>query len=376
MATTEDTAKAIQQAEPVTAQEQKRDERRAEAQAPGAGSVPMTMIQALRSAMDVTMERDDNVIVYGQDVGYFGGVFRVTEGLQAKYGKTRCFDAPISEGGIVGTAIGMAAYGLKPVVEIQFADYFYPATDQIVSEAARMRHRSNGDFTAPMTIRMPCGGGIYGGQTHSQSPEAFFTHVCGLRTVMPSNPYDAKGLLIASIECEDPVIFLEPKRLYNGPFDGHHDRPVVPWSKHDLGRVPEGYYRVPLDSAAVFRPGKEVTVLTYGTMVWVAECAAREAGVDAEVIDLRSIWPLDLETIVNSVKKTGRCVVVHEATRTSGFGAELAALVQEHCFWHLEAPIERVTGWDTPYPHAQEWDYFPGPARVVAALKRAVGKEA
>jgi len=376
MATTEDTAKAIQQAEPVTAQEQKRDERRAEAQAPGAGSVPMTMIQALRSAMDVMMERDDNVIVYGQDVGYFGGVFRVTEGLQAKYGKTRCFDAPISEGGIVGTAIGMAAYGLKPVVEIQFADYFYPATDQIVSEAARMRHRSNGDFTAPMTIRMPCGGGIYGGQTHSQSPEAFFTHVCGLRTVMPSNPYDAKGLLIASIECEDPVIFLEPKRLYNGPFDGHHDRPVVPWSKHELGRVPEGYYRVPLDSAAVFRPGKEVTVLTYGTMVWVAECAAREAGVDAEVIDLRSIWPLDLETIVNSVKKTGRCVVVHEATRTSGFGAELAALVQEHCFWHLEAPIERVTGWDTPYPHAQEWDYFPGPARVGAALKRAVGKEA
>ncbi len=376
MATTEDTAKAIQQAEPVTAQEQKRDERRAEAQAPGAGSVPMTMIQALRSAMDVMMERDDNVIVYGQDVGYFGGVFRVTEGLQAKYGKTRCFDAPISEGGIVGTAIGMAAYGLKPVVEIQFADYFYPATDQIVSEAARMRHRSNGDFTAPMTIRMPCGGGIYGGQTHSQSPEAFFTHVCGLRTVMPSNPYDAKGLLIASIECEDPVIFLEPKRLYNGPFDGHHDRPVVPWSKHELGRVPEGYYRVPLDSAAVFRPGKEVTVLTYGTMVWVAECAAREAGVDAEVIDLRSIWPLDLETIVSSVKKTGRCVVVHEATRTSGFGAELAALVQEHCFWHLEAPIERVTGWDTPYPHAQEWDYFPGPARVGAALKRAVGKEA
>lgn len=376
MATTEDTAKAIQQAEPVTAQEQKRDERRAEAQAPGAGSVPMTMIQALRSAMDVMMERDDNVIVYGQDVGYFGGVFRVTEGLQAKYGKTRCFDAPISEGGIVGTAIGMAAYGLKPVVEIQFADYFYPATDQIVSEAARMRHRSNGDFTAPMTIRMPCGGGIYGGQTHSQSPEAFFTHVCGLRTVMPSNPYDAKGLLIASIECEDPVIFLEPKRLYNGPFDGHHDRPVVPWSKHELGRVPEGYYRVPLDSAVVFKPGKEVTVLTYGTMVWVAECAAREAGVDAEVIDLRSIWPLDLETIVNSVKKTGRCVVVHEATRTSGFGAELAALVQEHCFWHLEAPIERVTGWDTPYPHAQEWDYFPGPARVGAALKRAVGKEA
>jgi len=244
--------------------------------------------------------------------------------------------------------------------------------DQIVSEAARLRHRSAGDFTAPITIRMPCGGGIYGGQTHSQSPEAIFTHVCGLRTVMPSNPYDAKGLLIASIENDDPVIFLEPKRLYNGPFDGHHDRPVVPWSKHAMGNVPEGYYTVPLDSAAVFRPGKAVTVLTYGTMVWVSECAAREAGIDAEIIDLRSIWPLDLETIVNSVKKTGRCVVVHEATGTGGFGAELSALVQQECFYHLEAPIERVTGWDTPYPHAQEWAYFPGPARVGAALKRAV----
>ena len=335
-------------------------------------TVPMTMIQALRSGLDVMMGRDDNVIVYGEDVGYFGGVFRVTEGLQTKYGKTRRFDAPISESGIVGTAIGMAAYGLKPVVEIQFADYFYPATDQIVSEAARLRHRSAGDFTASMTIRMPCGGGIYGGQTHSQSPEAIFTHVCGVRTVMPSNPYDAKGLLIASIENDDPVIFLEPKRIYNGPFDGHHDRPVVPWSKHAMGKVPEGYYTLPLDKAAVFRPGQAVTVLTYGTMVWVSECAARETEVDAEIIDLRTIWPLDLETVVASVKNTGRCVIVHEATGTGGFGAELAALVQQHCFYHLEAPIERVTGWDTPYPHAQEWAYFPGPARVGAALQRAV----
>lgn len=337
-----------------------------------AGTVPMTMIQALRSGLDVMMAKDDNVIVYGEDVGYFGGVFRVTEGLQKKYGKTRCFDAPISEAGIVGTAIGMAAYGLRPAVEIQFADYVYPAYDQIVSELARLRHRSAGDFFAPITIRMPCGGGIYGGQTHSQSPEAVFTHVSGLRTVMPSNPIDAKGLLIASMECDDPVIFLEPKRLYNGPFDGHHDRPVQPWNKHELGKVPEGYYTVPLDKAAIFRPGKAVTVLAYGTMVWVAECAARETGIDAEVIDLRSLWPLDLDTIVESVKKTGRCVVVHEATRTSGFGAELVALVQEHCFYHLEAPIERVTGWDTPYPHAQEWAYFPGPARVGAALQRAV----
>jgi 2-oxoisovalerate dehydrogenase E1 component beta subunit len=332
----------------------------------------MTMIQALRSAMDVMLERDPNVVVYGQDVGYFGGVFRCTEGLQAKYGTSRVFDAPISEGGIVGSAIGMAAYGLRPVVEVQFADYFYPASDQIVSEAARLRYRSAGDFTAPLTIRMPCGGGIYGGQTHSQSPEALFTHVCGLRTVMPSNPYDAKGLLIASIENDDPVIFLEPKRLYNGPFDGHHERPVVPWSQHALGEVPEGHYKVPLDSAAVFRPGSDLTVLTYGTMVFVAEAAAAESGIDAEIVDLRSLWPLDLAAIVTSVKKTGRCVVVHEATRTSGFGAELVALVQEHCFYHLEAPVERVTGWDTPYPHALEWAYFPGPDRVATAYRRVM----
>ena len=332
----------------------------------------MTMVQALRSAMDVMLARDDNVVVYGQDVGYFGGVFRCTDGLQARHGRTRVFDAPISEGGIVGSAIGMAAYGLKPVVEVQFADYFYPASDQIVSEAARLRYRSAGDFACPITIRMPCGGGIYGGQTHSQSPEALFTHVCGLRTVMPCNPYDAKGLLISAIECEDPVIFLEPKRLYSGPFDGHHDRPIVPWSQHALAEVPEGHYRVPLDSAAVFRPGREVTVLTYGTMVFVSEAAALESGIDAEIIDLRTLWPLDLPTVAASVKKTGRCVIVHEATRTSGFGAELSALVQEQCFYHLEAPIERVTGWDTPYPHALEWAYFPGPARVAAALRRTM----
>ena len=234
----------------------------------------MTMIQALRSAMDVMLARNDDVVVFGQDVGYFGGVFRCTEGLQTKYGKSRVFDAPISEGGIVGAAVGMSAYGLRPVVEIQFADYFYPASDQIVSEAARLRYRSVNEFTAQMVIRMPCGGGIYGGQTHSQSPEVLFTHVCGLRTVMPSNPYDAKGLLISAIECEDPVIFLEPKRIYNGPFDGHHDRPVVPWSSHRLSEVPEGHYTVPLDSAAVRRPGANLTVLAYGTMVHVAEAAA------------------------------------------------------------------------------------------------------
>jgi 2-oxoisovalerate dehydrogenase E1 component beta subunit len=327
-----------------------------------------TMIEAIRDAMDVSMGRDEKVVVFGEDVGFFGGVFRCTQGLQAKYGKSRCFDAPINESGIVGAAIGLAAYGLKPCVEIQFADYMYPAYDQLTQEAARIRYRSNGDFTCPIVVRMPTGGGIFGGQTHSQSPEALFTHVSGLKTVVPSNPHDAKGLLIAAIEDPDPVIFLEPKRLYNGPFDGHHERPVTAWSKHELGEVPDGHYTVPLGKAVVRRPGEAVTVLAYGTMVYVALAAAEETGIDAEVIDLRTLLPLDLDAIVASVKKTGRCVVVHEATMTSGFGAELAALVQEHCFYHLEAPVARVAGWDTPYPHAQEWDYFPGPARVGRAL--------
>jgi 2-oxoisovalerate dehydrogenase E1 component beta subunit len=332
----------------------------------------MTMIQALNSAMDVMLGLDPDVLVFGEDVGYFGGVFRVTDGLQKKHGLTRCFDTPIGEAGIVGVAIGMAAYGLKPVVEIQFADYIYPAYDQLVSEAARLRYRSAGDFTAPITVRTPYGGGIFGGQTHSQSPEALFTHVAGLTTVVPSNPYDAKGLLISAIESADPIIFLEPKRIYNGPFDGHPERPMVPWSKHPASAVPEGYYTVPLGKAAVARAGGAVTVLAYGAMVHVALAAAEESGIDAEVIDLRTLAPLDVETVTASVRKTGRCVVAHEATRTSGFGAELSALVQEHCFYHLEAPVERVTGWDTPYPHAFEWDYFPGPARVAAALRRAV----
>jgi 2-oxoisovalerate dehydrogenase E1 component beta subunit len=330
------------------------------------------MIEAIRDAMDVMMARNDKVVVFGEDVGYYGGVFRCTEGLQRKYGPSRCFDTPISESGIIGVAVGMAAYGLRPVPEIQFADYMYPAYDQIVSEAARLRYRSAGEFTAPLVMRMPCGGGIFGGQTHSQSPEALFTHVCGLKTVIPSDPHDAKGLLIAAIEDDDPVIFLEPKRLYNGPFDGHHERPVVPWSRHPRGETPDGHYTVPLGEAALRREGVEVTVIAYGTMVHVAEAAAAETGIDAEIIDLRTLVPLDVEAIERSVRKTGRCVVLHEATRTSGFGAELSAQVQERCFYHLEAPIVRVTGWDTPYPHAQEWDYFPGPTRVGHALKKAL----
>ncbi|SFJ81679.1 2-oxoisovalerate dehydrogenase E1 component beta subunit [Sphingomonas sp. NFR04] len=334
------------------------------------GAPRMNMIQAINSAMDVMMERDDQVVVMGEDVGYFGGVFRATAGLQAKYGKTRAFDTPITEIGIIGVAIGMGAYGLRPVPEIQFADYIYPALDQLVSEAARLRYRSNGDFTAPITVRSPYGGGIFGGQTHSQSPEGIFTHVSGIKTVIPSTPYDAKGLLIAAIEDNDPVLFLEPKRIYNGPFDGHYDRPAKNWTAHPASEVPEGHYRVELGKAATVREGEAVTILCYGTMVHVVAATIEELGVDAEIIDLRTLVPLDIEAIEASVKKTGRCMIVHEATRTSGFGAELSALVQERCFYHLEAPIARVTGFDTPYPHSLEWAYFPGPVRIREALNK------
>jgi 2-oxoisovalerate dehydrogenase E1 component beta subunit len=332
----------------------------------------MNMVQALNSAMDIMLARDPDVVIFGEDVGYFGGVFRATDGLQRKHGKQRVFDTPIAEGGILGVAVGMGAYGLRPVAEVQFADYIYPAMDQLISEAARLRYRSAGEWWAPITVRAPCGGGIFGGQTHSQSAEALFTHVCGLKTVIPSNPYDAKGLLISAIEDDDPVVFFEPKRLYSGPFDGHPDRPAVAWGKHPLGEVPADYYHVPLGKAAVARAGEDATVLAYGTMVHVALAAAAETGIDAEVIDLRSLRPIDIEAIAASVEKTGRCVIVHEATRIGGFGAELSALVQERCFYSLEAPIERVTGWDTPYPHAFEWQYFPGPARVGRALRKVM----
>jgi 2-oxoisovalerate dehydrogenase E1 component beta subunit len=330
------------------------------------------MIEALNDAHHVMMERDDNVVVMGEDAGYFGGVFRVTAGLQKKFGKQRVFDTPISENGIMATAIGMATYGLRPVAEIQFADYIYPGFDQIVSEAAKIRYRTAGEWFVPMVIRSPYGGGIFGGQTHSQSPEALFAHVAGLKVVIPSNPHDAKGLLIAAIEDDDPVVFFEPKRIYNGPFDGFFDRPVTPWSKHPDAEVPDGHYTVPIGKARVVKEGPELTILAYGTMVHVALAAAEAAGVDAEVIDLRTIVPVDIETIEESVKKTGRCVVVHEATRTGGFGAELAALVQERCFYHLEAPVVRATGWDTPYPHSLEWAYFPGPVRLGNAFKKAL----
>ena len=339
-------------------------------EAPAADLAEMTMIGAINSALDVMLARDDTVTVMGEDVGFFGGVFRATAGLQTKYGTHRCFDTPITECGIIGVAIGMGAYGLRPVPEIQFADYIYPALDQLVSEAARLRYRSAGEFTAPITVRSPFGGGIFGGQTHSQSPEGIFTHCSGIKTVIPSTPYDAKGLLIAAIEDNDPVLFFEPKRIYNGPFHGHYDRPVTSWAGHAAAQVPTGYYRIPLGQAAIARAGMDVTILCYGTMVHVvADVVAELGNVDAEIIDLRTLIPLDIETIERSVQKTGRCLIVHEATRTSGFGAELSALVQERCFRHLEAPITRVTGFDTPYPYSLEWAYFPGPVRIRQALQ-------
>jgi 2-oxoisovalerate dehydrogenase E1 component beta subunit len=330
----------------------------------------MNMIEAINSALDVMLSRDPDVVLMGEDIGYFGGVFRATAGLQAKHGNTRVFDTPISECGIIGAGVGMAAYGLRPVPEIQFADYIYPGLDQLVSEAARMRYRSANDYICPMTVRSPFGGGIFGGQTHSQSPESLFTHICGIKTVIPSNPYDAKGLLIAAIEDNDPVIFFEPKRIYNGPFTGYYDRPVEPWAKHEGSDVPADYYRIELGKAATVREGQALTILVYGTMVHVVKSVVEELGIDAEIIDLRTLMPLDIDAIVASVSKTGRCMVVHEATRTSGFGAELAALVQERCFYHLEAPVARVTGFDTPYPHSLEWAYFPGPVRIARAIEK------
>lgn len=331
--------------------------------------VQMNIIQAVNSALHNMFERDETVVSFGEDAGFYGGVFRCTAGLQEKFGKHRSFDTPLAEGGIVGIAIGMGMNGLRPVAEIQFADYIFPGFDQITNELAKLRYRSGGEYSAPVTIRTPCGGGIKGGHYHSQSPEAYFTHTPGLKVVICSNPYDAKGLLISSIECNDPVIFFEPKRLYNGPFDGDHTAAMVKWDNHPKGDVPEEYYSIPLGKAEIARPGKEVTILCYGTMVHVATAAAENSGIDAEVIDLRSLVPLDIDAIEDSVKKTGRCVIVHEAPRTSGFGAELMSQVQERCFWHLEAPIQRVTGWDTPYPHSLEWDYFPSQARITEAMR-------
>jgi pyruvate dehydrogenase E1 component beta subunit len=315
----------------------------------------MTMVQALNDALRTEMRSDDRVVVLGEDVGKVGGVFRVTAGLQDEFGEGRVIDTPLAEGGIIGTAIGMALYGLRPVPEIQFSDFIYPAFDQIVSEAAKYRYRSGGEYTCPMVIRTPVGGGIRGGHYHSQSPESLFIHTAGLKVVCPSNPYDAKGLLLSSIREGDPILFFEPKRVYRA-------------AKMD---VPEEAYTVPIGKAKVVREGEHVTLIAWGAMLYEALAAAQEVaaqGLEAEVIDLRTLWPVDIDTIVESVKRTGRVVIVHEAPKTCGFGAELVSLICEKAFLHLEAPPVRVTGWDTPFPYTLENEYLPLAHRIVPAL--------
>jgi pyruvate dehydrogenase E1 component beta subunit len=314
-----------------------------------------TMVQAINDALRCEMRRDDRVVILGEDVGKIGGVFRATQGLWEEFGDARVIDTPLSESGIVGTAIGMALYGLIPIPEIQFADFLYPAYDQIVSELAKLRWRSGGEYSAKAVVRAPVGGGVRGGVYHSQSPESLFIHVAGLKVVCPSNPYDAKGLLLASIRDDDPVIFFEPKRLYRA----------------SRSEVPDDDYTVELERARVVRAGAHVTVLAWGAMLHEALDAASQAsrqGVECEVVDLRTLWPVDIETVVTSVTKTGRVVVVHEAPKTCGFGAELVALVNEMAFVYLQAPPARVCGFDTPFPYALEMEYLPLAHRILPAL--------
>jgi 2-oxoisovalerate dehydrogenase E1 component beta subunit len=316
----------------------------------------MNIIEAVRDALRLQMRADSRVVVLGEDIGKFGGVFRATSGLYDEFGAERVIDTPLAEAGIIGTAIGMALYGLRPVPEIQFADFIFPAFDQIVNELAKFRYRSGGNYTCPMVIRTPVGGGIRGGHYHSQSPEALFIHTPGLKVVTPSNPYDAKGLLLASMRQNDPVLFMEPKRIYRA----------------SKGEVPEGDYEIPLGKANIVREGDQVTVLAWSGMVSIAEEAAKKADVNVEVLDLRTLMPFDIDSILASVKKTGRCVIVHEAPRTCGFGAELIASIQERAIEYLEAPIIRVTGLDTPFPYTLEHEYLPTADRVVRAIRQTL----
>lgn len=319
----------------------------------------MNIIEAVRNALQTQMRADPRVIVLGEDIGKFGGVFRATSGLYDEFGADRVIDTPLAEAGIIGTAIGMALYGLRPVPEIQFGDFIFPAFDQIVSELAKFRYRSGGQYTCPVVIRTPVGGGIRGGHYHSQSPEALFIHTPGLKVVTPSNPYDAKGLLLASMRQNDPVLFMEPKRIYRA----------------SKGEVPEGDYEIELGKAAVTREGSQVTLIAWSGMVQIADEAANKAdaaGISVEVIDMRTLVPFDIETIVHSVEKTGRCVIVHEAPRTCGFGAELIASIQERAMAHLEAPILRVTGLDTPFPYSLEHEYMPNADRVLGAIRQTL----
>jgi 2-oxoisovalerate dehydrogenase E1 component beta subunit len=317
----------------------------------------LTMVQAVNDALKTAMRRDESVHVFGEDVGPKGGVFLATEGLTKEFGKERCFDTPLSEDGIVGTAIGMALNGMRPVAEIQFQDFIFPAFDQIVSEAAKFRYRSGGQYTVPMVIRTPYGGGIRGGLYHSQSGEAYFCHTPGLKVVIPSTPEDAKGLLLASIDDPDPVIFMEPKALYRK-------------LKSD---VPDGFYTTPLSTLRTVRPGQDVSVFCYGAMVPVCQEAAEHAmekGIDCQIIDLRTLYPLDEEGVLEAAKQTGRVVVVHEAPRFCGYGGEISALVAENIIEYMEAPVVRVTGFDTPFPNTLEHHYLPDSRRVLDAIER------
>ena len=319
----------------------------------------MTMVQAITDALRTSLRDDPRVVVLGEDVGRNGGVFRVTEGLQAEFGAERVIDTPLAENGIVGGAIGMALYGLKPVAEIQFVDFIYPAFDQIVSELAKFRWRSAGQYSCPVVVRAPYGGGIRGGLYHSQSPEAYFCHTTGLQVVIPSTPSDAKGLLLSAIQGQDPVIFLEPKRLY----------------RHAKEEVAEGATLMPIGQARIARPGEHLTILAYGAMVPVsleAATAAAEKGWQVEVVDLRTLLPLDTATVLASVRRTGRAVIVHEAPRTCGYGAELSALLAEQALTSLQAPVLRVTGYDTPFPYTLEHTYLPDAKRVLAAIEHVM----
>ena len=319
-----------------------------------------TILAAVKDALHTALAEDERVVILGEDVGITGGVFRATDGLQSEFGERRVFDTPLAEGGIIGTAIGMAVNGLRPIPEIQFMDFIYPAFDQIVSEAAKFRYRSGGEYTCPMVIRTPCGGGIKGGHYHSQSSEAYFAHTPGLKVVMPSTPRDTKGLLLKSLEDPDPVLFLEPKRIYHKKFDEE---------------IPEGWYTVPLGEAVARREGTHVSIIAWSAMVQVAlEAAAKaeEKGISCEVLDLRTIAPLDVQAVIETTKKTGRVVVAYEAPRTAGFGAEISAIIAERAIEYLEAPIARVAGFDTPFPYTLEHVYLPDAGRILNAIDHVV----
>lgn len=320
----------------------------------------LNMVEAINLALREEMEKDDRIIILGEDVGREGGVFRVTDGLQAKFGEQRVVDTPLAETGIVGTAMGMALYGLRPVAEIQFDGFLYPCLDQITNHIGRIRNRSRGRFTCPLVIRVPYGGGIHAPEHHSESPEAILAHTPGIKVVIPSTPFEAKGLLVSSIRDPDPVIFLEPKRIYRA-------------IRED---VPEGDYTIPLGKARLVQEGKDVTVIAWGAMVREVLNAAEELKrdkIDLEVIDLRTISPMDVDAITTSVKKTGKAVIVHEAPRTCGLGAEIIALINEKAFLSLQAPIERVTGFDVPVPLLKsEHYYLPNPKRIVVAVKKVM----